>query len=69
VLGQQAGERVPYAQATREGLAVSAVRLLDSVPDWPAIRIDSARRAAELITDLLPPAPVVRTTTAGQARS
>jgi UDP-N-acetylglucosamine:LPS N-acetylglucosamine transferase len=69
VARHRAGERLPYAQATPETLAASAVRLLESVPDWPEIRTDGARRAAELIADLLPPAPAVRTTAADPARA
>jgi len=54
VARHRAGERLSYRQATPEVLAEHAVRLLGSVPDWPLIRTDGARRAAQLIAELLP---------------
>jgi predicted glycosyltransferase len=55
----RAGEHLPYSQANPEARATTAARVLNSVPDWPPIRTDGARRAAELIAKLLPATPAL----------
>jgi hypothetical protein len=54
----EAGKRLAYSQTTPRVLSDAVVALLGGEPDWPAIRTDGTRRAAELVTRLArPPAP------------
>lgn len=61
----RAGERLRCSETTPEALAAAAVRLLGCRPDWPAIPIDGAQRAAELIARQLPAAVDAPTRIAG----
>jgi hypothetical protein len=48
-----AGHRLDFARARPQTLADTIAGLLDSEPTWPPIRTDGARRAAELINQLI----------------
>ncbi|HEU0248540.1 MAG TPA: glycosyltransferase [Gaiellaceae bacterium] len=54
VVRHRAGKRMCYSQTTPELLADAVVELIGSEANWPAIPMDGARRAAELINQLAP---------------
>jgi predicted glycosyltransferase len=49
----RAGQRLLYSETTSEKLAETMVRLLGHEANWPPIPTDGARRAAELINQLV----------------
>jgi Glycosyltransferase family 28 C-terminal domain len=49
----RAGQRLLYSKTTPERLAETVVRLLGHEANWPPIPTDGARRAAELINQLM----------------
>ncbi len=49
----RAGQRLLYSETTPERLAETVVRLLGHEANWPPIPTDGARRAAELINQLM----------------
>ena len=55
---QGAGSRRAYSQTTPAALADAIVSQLGRKPTWPPIRTDGARRAAEMIDQLLTAEPV-----------
>jgi len=54
---QGAGERRDNRTTTPEAVADAVTRLLPTVPAWPSIPADGAKRAAELIATHLVPNP------------
>lgn len=54
VARHRAGRRMRYAETTPESLADPIADLIGSEADWPPIAVDGARRAAELINELVP---------------
>jgi hypothetical protein len=52
----RAGRRMPSSQTSAEDLAAVVLELLGTAADWPSIRADGARRAAEVLASELPPA-------------
>jgi UDP:flavonoid glycosyltransferase YjiC (YdhE family) len=49
----RAGQRLLYSETTPERLAEAVVRLLGHEANWPPIPTDGARRAAELVNQLV----------------